>query len=585
MTNYTITAYTKGFYLSKNRNQVYGLTILILFSLWGRPVIGQDTTFVKVVDLPEYINNVDSDGKYLIARSNSKMWIYESGEFVSSGKPGNTPGRYTWLVSNTNPDEIKTYNSDFFPAERNRTTLQLRNLVPGKVTANLSFASMGNNLFLCFRGQILEYRINRFYQIRHQGKSIRYVFNNDSIRLVATYSGIFSDDKVTDQSELIPGTAYANGEISMIESSIYLNQDNLFRLAENKWQQVYNANNGPKFRKLFSNAGHIWFLAEQSAGTIDLNTLSITTKLTQEEHTLEDAEVINESNDVAIAGTDSTLHFLNDQGTEIKSIRLPYIVYDIIPLSNEIILCTSGGILSVNLKNNKVTTLLQHPYVIKALPMRDHLIFTSFNGLYIWREDLLYPVIENVEFNKKALTIWDKQIFAGSVDGLYILDQERIFIDLLPSLTPSKTKQTNWSALFMIGLAVSLAIITLAYFRVKSKKEKIETDFRKKQKITPELIREAIINDPKILSVDQIAELFNISTVQLNRILKKYDTTGLELLRNIKRGIVKQMFQENKSLEEISARVGYSGKYIRKNFLKGPVEEQSENEPLGGNSR
>jgi DNA-binding CsgD family transcriptional regulator len=55
--------------------------------------------------------------------------------------------------------------------------------------------------------------------------------------------------------------------------------------------------------------------------------------------------------------------------------------------------------------------------------------------------------------------------------------------------------------------------------------------------------------------------------VQLNRILKKYNTSGLAVLKSIKQDIVKEMMSQQKSMEEISKRVGYSIGYIKRNLL------------------
>jgi transposase len=75
------------------------------------------------------------------------------------------------------------------------------------------------------------------------------------------------------------------------------------------------------------------------------------------------------------------------------------------------------------------------------------------------------------------------------------------------------------------------------------------------------------LENPKIISVEAIAEYFETSTVQLNRVLKKYDTSGLAVLKSIKQDIVKEMIEQDKSLEEISKRVGYSINYIKRNLL------------------
>ena len=85
--------------------------------------------------------------------------------------------------------------------------------------------------------------------------------------------------------------------------------------------------------------------------------------------------------------------------------------------------------------------------------------------------------------------------------------------------------------------------------------------------INPDNIREVVLNNPQLISVESIAEYFETSTVQLNRILKKYDTSGLLVLKSIKQDIVKDMMVQDKSLEEISKRVGYSINYIKRNLL------------------
>jgi AraC-like DNA-binding protein len=83
----------------------------------------------------------------------------------------------------------------------------------------------------------------------------------------------------------------------------------------------------------------------------------------------------------------------------------------------------------------------------------------------------------------------------------------------------------------------------------------------------PDNIRHVVLDQPGIISVEAVAEYFETSTVQLNRILKKYNTSGLMLLKAIKQDIVRDMLAQEKSMEEISKRVGYSVNYIKRNLL------------------
>jgi AraC-like DNA-binding protein len=101
----------------------------------------------------------------------------------------------------------------------------------------------------------------------------------------------------------------------------------------------------------------------------------------------------------------------------------------------------------------------------------------------------------------------------------------------------------------------------------RQRKNQVAKLTRKAMAINPENIRQVVLDNPSIISVESVAEYFETSTVQLNRILKKYNTSGLILLKAIKQDIVRDMLAQEKSMEEISKRVGYSINYIKRNLL------------------
>lgn len=90
----------------------------------------------------------------------------------------------------------------------------------------------------------------------------------------------------------------------------------------------------------------------------------------------------------------------------------------------------------------------------------------------------------------------------------------------------------------------------------------------KKEKITPESIRELMLANEKIISVEAVAEYYKTSDNQLGRILKKYNTTPLALLKDIKKDIVMDMIDKEIPLSKIAIRVGYRETFIKSNFLK-----------------
>ena len=68
-------------------------------------------------------------------------------------------------------------------------------------------------------------------------------------------------------------------------------------------------------------------------------------------------------------------------------------------------------------------------------------------------------------------------------------------------------------------------------------------------------------------SVQDIADNYDTSITQLNRLLKKENTIALTLLKSVKKNIAIEMYEEGKSLDEISKRVGYSIRFVREKLL------------------
>ena len=81
-------------------------------------------------------------------------------------------------------------------------------------------------------------------------------------------------------------------------------------------------------------------------------------------------------------------------------------------------------------------------------------------------------------------------------------------------------------------------------------------------------LQKLIEQNPKIKSVSDLAEHLDTSVIQLNRKLKKQNTTPLKVLQKVKKEICIEMFDRGVEISKISKRVGYSERYIKENFLK-----------------
>jgi AraC-like DNA-binding protein len=76
-----------------------------------------------------------------------------------------------------------------------------------------------------------------------------------------------------------------------------------------------------------------------------------------------------------------------------------------------------------------------------------------------------------------------------------------------------------------------------------------------------------MLENEKIISVEAIAEYYQTSVNQLGRVLKKYDTTPLNLIKDIKKEIVQDLINKNIPLSTIAIRVGYREAYVKANFM------------------
>ena len=549
---------------------------LIIFALtWAcfQKTHSQDTVFVKSFTFDEPVANIDGSGEYILVRTTSNLYkLNENNEFenIKSLDPLHS-GNYTWLENRDRRGNYATYNTDFIPKNKVVGYYPVGGFLPGYHHANITLAIDGNNMFVNFRGNILLYKINKFYSVKNRWESVRDVYIDDSIKITSTYSAIYRDKAYNSFGfDTIKGISYSNGEANKIGGKYYLCSDELYELKNSEWvKSPIQSGLKPDFRKLSSNKNINYYLSLKAFGRIDLeNQLISDTILFNPKGEFYDIEWLNKR--AYLASKDGQLYIYEDS-QPIKKLNLKSAIYDvnITPDKKDAILSCRDGVYKMNLESLKVSMLVSLNESLESIFVDGELLISTSHGLYIIFDREAKEIIPRIEFNKYGLSPHDDLVFAGSIEGLYVIEKDFLLNDILKSLknTQYKDKRQLVTRLGTILLIIMFAIIIILLARGYLKKTKTEKLILKKSSINPDLIRQMVIENPELISVESIAEFFETSTVQLNRILKKYNTSGLMLLKSIKQDIVKDLAKQGKPIEEIALRVGYSVNYIKRNLL------------------
>jgi AraC-like DNA-binding protein len=528
-------------------------------------VIGfaQDTTFVRSLPINSTVRNIDSDGEFLYLRFEDKFYKWKNNKlsFVQEGK-----FKYSWVNFDVKRNSIVISHNDIIMQNKINSAKKMENLIPGTYNYTITTAMVGNYLYMCYNGLVLEYKISPEITKIHKGNSIRHIYTEPGFRVISSYNGVFIDTIFDQFSNLKIDekvTRYSNGEFVKIDSIYYLCQDNLitYDKSTRKLKTIINTEGTPRFRKLIKYNNKDFALYNNAFGEIDLKTGKRTYMIDDE---FTDFIVFNDK--LYISSLSSVLYELNLEGGVSKyNFKAP--INDLSIFGNDLLIGTGSGLFSF--KDSEIVEVIPNTEIIQALAYEGKIIFSNNVGLYYASEGEITPLIENIEFNKMALHQDQHFLYAGSVNGLYIIKNNQLK-DIITN-RPYVLKKSNYF-FFIMFISLLLIIFTVILIvRRKRKKLQKKQDYLLKKKIIidKQLVRNVVKNNPKILSVGQLAEYLATSVVQLNRNLKKENTTSLMLLKSTMKEIAIEMYNNGSSLEEISKRVGYSKRYIKNNFLKG----------------
>ena len=198
-------------------------------------------------------------------------------------------------------------------------------------------------------------------------------------------------------------------------------------------------------------------------------------------------------------------------------------------------------------------------------------IISTDEGLFLYRadENKLFTLIPGVEFNRRGLHIKQNKIYAGSVNGLYILDLSQM--DQLIANANKTLNIINGNGLSTLSIAliasafIILWVIVLIYRgRIKRMQTSMATEKEKDQKpkLGREEIEDFVMNNLPIASLKAINTHFATNTSMVYSILAP-EKPG-DLIQKLRYEKVKELRKEGKKAKDIATQTGLSDSYVRK---------------------
>jgi hypothetical protein len=200
-------------------------------------------------------------------------------------------------------------------------------------------------------------------------------------------------------------------------------------------------------------------------------------------------------------------------------------------------------------------------------------IIATDEGLMYYQldENKSSTIIPGIEFNRGALHVKDKKLFAGSVRGLYILDLSNLenLITFNEKNQTGITKQSipYWFIIVFLVTVVSLLLLNQRYRKRLRTLEITLTQVGKgeqtpKPRLQRQEIESFIQNHLHTASLKTIIEHFQTNNSMVYAVLNP-EKPG-DLIQKLRYEKVTSMRKEVKSVQEIAAVTGLSHSYIRK---------------------
>lgn len=246
-------------------------------------------------------------------------------------------------------------------------------------------------------------------------------------------------------------------------------------------------------------------------------------------------------------------------------------------------LLTSDALLSIrDGKTERKAEAIDKAHTLRAIGETQYVIATDM-GLFLYdiSEDRLSTLVPNVEFNRRALSIEGKKLYAGSINGLYILDLSNL--DNIVAFHERQFKTPDGQSIpigFITAFILSVGGLGLLVHRYRRRIRQMESRLEKME-----------IHDPahRLDRTDIEAYIgANLPNASLKSIIDHFKTNNSmvyavlapvrpgELIQKLRQDKLRAMRDEGRKPNEIAEATGLSESYIRKIWkkdLRGLAEE------------
>jgi len=514
-------------------------------------VAGQDTLFVKKHQVEDAVQNVFTANGEIYLKTTRNLWQLAGERWKELPMQFNKP--YVFYKNNT------FYESGFIPDSEIYDVKHIKELIPQKGKFIATAARLGSRFFIATGSALFEYEIRDHYKKTYHNHSIRDIYIDDSVKMICTYSGIFVNDSIE-----LSYPKYSNGPLSFIANNYYLAWDELSQFFPPDSTKIISGVTGQfsgKVRKIISWKGNNYLLNTRSVSQV-----SGDFQLTPIHQGLDYLDI--ESSDEGILFSTGDGLCIQWNGLELDTLaKIQSRIRDIYVVEGKIFLASDKGVLNIDKKNpDRLNVIFEHDHCV-ALQADD------FSNLWISAEDNLFvlpstyrepiKVIPNVEFNREAILLHNGILYAGAVDGLYIINTYEFEKSYLPNLL-SKL-DTSFDQSFFIWITIVTLLIALSvwlgwkYYR---KKNFVFTETLPRNELSIADIEAQVIAN-KLFTVEVLAAHMQTNTVQLNRIFKKFNTTPGRFLKAVKIRHAKTLLQSGVLLDDVAVQVGYSPKLLK----------------------
>jgi AraC-like DNA-binding protein len=531
------------------------LLFLLIIIPW--PLYAQDTVFVQKHWFESPVRNVFKAEEKIYVKTGDGLFALEKKGWE---KINLTFGKSYVFFNNG------FFESEFIPEEFIKETSNIAYLIPQKSLVNCTIVEHNNHLFVSVGGSLFEYEIRPHFTILYPNTSIRHVYMDENIKVISTYSGIFVNDTL--RQGFPP---YSNGHFVHIKGQYYICTDDLYRIISRDSVRLIKSG-----QNVF--AGHSRKLIEWQDKVYSLNTNSINEL--QAQYNLYPIHKGFDYSD--LENFDSLLYFstyegilFSFDGSEVRKIaEVGARIRELFAGDNWLYLAADNGVFKIQSHpGSKLTKIFRKPFCVDIEQDRfKNLWIATENGLFIIPNSAgkAVPIVTDVEFNRYAMTYYNDQVYAGSINGLYFFDIYTIEKSFLPVYYQKVADQTTlfWKNFIIKFILIVLPILFVSGWLIRRVflKRKIAVQQKPESYNLEQIKRDVILY--KIVSVEALAEHYKTNPVQLNRQFKHFGTTPGKFLKKVKISWAKTLLRQGMELGDIAKTIGYSIRLLKKELHK-----------------